>query len=128
MRRQSITKPSSQEDQSDSPPKEENATEDPFDKAIRKFGFDLLPVQRQRCLRVLTDPRTANEDRIWIQGVMQERMTLMSSTKGIVDTLQLTAGIQLRHSSRDGWPIFTRKMKICPGTNRQITLFSISTN
>lgn len=59
----------------------EDEEEDAYDKARRKCGLDLLPIQRSLCLHLLSSPETTADDCVWIQSTLQERMKLINDLK-----------------------------------------------
>ena len=51
----------------------EEDEEDPYDKAKRECGFDLLPIQRSRFEELLSDRRTTKEHCSWLRNTLQDR-------------------------------------------------------
>lgn len=51
--------------------------EDPWDKAKRECGFDLLPIQRSRWHGLLEHPDTTEDILIWAKETLQQRELLI---------------------------------------------------
>lgn len=65
------------QDKQEHPVHEGAKVEDPWDKAKRECGFDLLPMQRSRWHGLLVHPDTTEDIRIWANETLQQRKSLI---------------------------------------------------